>query len=60
VRFIENLIDLTTPYYLQNSFNGHTIDNVGWKTYITITKIFKTHQKNHSSLKFDINIETIY
>ena len=36
------------------------LDNQGWKTYMTLTKIFKTHQKDHSSIKFDINIEMIY
>ena len=52
--------ELTTPYLLPNLFNGDQLDNQGWKTYMTLTKIFKTHQKDHSSIKFDINIEMIY
>jgi len=30
-------------FLLNLSLNCHTIDNVGWKPYVTFTKIFKTH-----------------
>jgi|GEM_PF-2385013 len=38
--------DLTTPYYLQNSFNRDTLINVGWKPYLTFDFVVVSHQFN--------------
>ena len=43
---LEGKSDLTTPYYLQNSFNRDTLINVGWKPYLTFDFVVVSHQFN--------------
>ena len=44
--------ELTTPYYLQNSFNRDTIDNVGWKPYLTFDFVVVSHQFSTTPLLY--------
>ena len=43
---------MTTPYYLQNSFNRDTIDNVGWKPYLTFDFVVVSHQFSTTPLLY--------
>jgi len=38
--------DLTIPNYLPNSFNRDTLENQGWKPYLTFNFVLVTHQFN--------------